>query len=121
MDHSIGLVSLILSTSYDSKILSKLKQLQIENNTLVFFLSDNGPWSEQLLNGGSAGLFTGGKGSTWEGGIRGPAVVPTTLRVVHSIGMVARSRAIWNGEYGCSELNGYVCDDIGISRSSCSK
>jgi len=53
----------------------------IEENTLFFFTSDNGPWMIQDLSGGSSGLLTGrysgywntGKGSTWEGGIREPA------------------------------------------------
>jgi len=53
----------------------------VEENTLILFTSDNGPWLPRGLSGGSAGLFTGrfagywntGKGSTWEGGIREPA------------------------------------------------
>jgi len=53
----------------------------VEENTLILFTSDNGPWLIRQLSGGSPGLFTGrfagywntGKGSTWEGGIREPA------------------------------------------------
>lgn len=52
----------------------KLKDFGIDNNTLVFFVSDNGPWLEKNEAGGSAGLFYGGKGSTWEGGVRVPAI-----------------------------------------------
>jgi arylsulfatase A-like enzyme len=62
MDDSIG------------QILDKLVQLGIDNNTLVFFTSDNGPWLEQEIDGGSAGPFKEGKGSTWEGGLREPAI-----------------------------------------------
>jgi hypothetical protein len=62
-------------------VMQKLKDLQLEEDTLVLFTSDNGPWLIRNLSGGSAGLFTGrfsnywdtGKGSTWEGGIRMPA------------------------------------------------
>ena len=62
-------------------ITMKLKDLNLEENTLVLFASDNGPWLIQGLTGGSAGLFTGryadywntGKASTWEGGIRSPS------------------------------------------------
>jgi arylsulfatase A-like enzyme len=43
-------------------------------NTLVFFTSDNGPWLVKGMAGGSAGLLFEGKGSTWEGGMREPAI-----------------------------------------------
>lgn len=46
----------------------------LASNTLVVFTSDNGPWLIEGLNGGSAGLFYEGKGSTWEGGQRVPAI-----------------------------------------------
>jgi arylsulfatase A len=51
-----------------------LKNNQLDQNTLVFFTSDNGPWIIKDLEGGSAGLFRDGKGSTWEGGMRVPAI-----------------------------------------------
>ena len=56
------------------KILQTLEDLGLEKNTLVFFTSDNGPWLSQKLEGGSAGLLRGGKGSCWEGGMREPAI-----------------------------------------------
>ena len=56
------------------RILEGLRQEGLARNTLVFFTSDNGPWLTQKLNGGSAGLLRGGKGSTWEGGMREPCV-----------------------------------------------
>ena len=43
-------------------------------DTLVIFTSDNGPWLTQLGNGGSSGLLREGKASTWEGGVRVPAI-----------------------------------------------
>lgn len=36
--------------------------------------SDNGPWLPFKNNGGSAGLLRGGKGTTWEGGMRSPCI-----------------------------------------------
>uniref|UniRef100_A0A6V2EEX6 Sulfatase N-terminal domain-containing protein n=1 Tax=Ditylum brightwellii TaxID=49249 RepID=A0A6V2EEX6_9STRA len=62
-------------------VMQKLKDLNLEEDTLVLFTSDNGPWMIRGLSAGSHGLFTGryagywntGKGSNWEGGIRMPA------------------------------------------------
>jgi len=56
------------------RILQELRDLGLDQNTLVIFTSDNGPWLTQGLAGGSAGLLREGKGSTWEGGMREPAL-----------------------------------------------
>ena len=64
------------------QVLDTLRQEGIENKTLVFFTSDNGPHIELCLEGGSASLLTGGKSQTWEGGIRMPAIAwwPGTIQ-----------------------------------------
>lgn len=51
------------------QILQALKDNGVDDNTLVIFLSDNGPAL------GSAGALRGKKGSTWEGGVRVPAIM----------------------------------------------
>ena len=56
------------------RIIDALHREGLARETFVFFTSDNGPWLTQKLNGGSAGLLRGGKGSTWEGGMREPCV-----------------------------------------------
>jgi mono/diheme cytochrome c family protein len=56
------------------RILETLRQEGLTDQTLVFFTSDNGPWLRMKEQGGSAGLLREGKGSTWEGGVREPAV-----------------------------------------------
>jgi arylsulfatase A len=56
------------------EVLETLKKLGIDKNTLVLFISDNGPWLTQRLRGGSAGLLRDGKNSTFEGGMRVPAI-----------------------------------------------
>ena len=56
------------------QILAELKKLDLEENTLVIFTSDNGPWTYQGENGGSSGPFYCGKGSFFEGGIRVPMI-----------------------------------------------
>ncbi len=56
------------------RVLDTLRQEGLGKNTLVFFTSDNGPGLNLKQAGGSAGLLRGGKGSTWEGGLREPAI-----------------------------------------------
>ena len=64
------------------RILDTLRELKLAENTLVFYMSDNGPWAPYLEQGGSAGLLRGAKGSTWEGGMRVPAIFwwPGTIK-----------------------------------------
>jgi arylsulfatase A-like enzyme len=55
-------------------ILDELKQLGLDERTLVFFTSDNGPWLVKKEHGGSAGPLREGKGTTFEGGVREPCI-----------------------------------------------
>ena len=67
-----------------------LEQEGLDENTLVIFSSDNGPWLAMQRDAGSAGLLKNGKGTTFEGGLRGPGIFwwPGTVKpaVVHDIG-----------------------------------
>ncbi|MBN2241075.1 MAG: sulfatase [Acidobacteria bacterium] len=56
------------------RIVETLRETGIDENTLVVFTSDNGPWWTYREHSGSAGLLRDGKGSTWEGGMREPAI-----------------------------------------------
>jgi arylsulfatase A len=55
-------------------VLQTLRNEKLDQKTLVVFTSDNGPWLMYGEQGGSAGLLREGKGSTWEGGMREPAI-----------------------------------------------
>ncbi len=65
-------------------ILATLRELGIDERTLVVFTSDNGPRVSGIGRkgnlfgrrggGGSAGPLRGNKGSTWDGGMRVPAI-----------------------------------------------
>jgi arylsulfatase A-like enzyme len=67
------------------EILRTLKERRLDNNTLVVFTSDNGPWHDlpprMLQKGvhpwhtGTKGLLRGAKGTTYEGGPRVPCIV----------------------------------------------
>lgn len=50
-------------------ILATLRERRLEQNTLVIFTSDHGPWYQ-----GSAGDLRGRKGTTYEGGVRIPFI-----------------------------------------------
>jgi len=58
------------------ELLQRLEQLQIAEDTLVVFFSDNGPAAAYgPYQAGSAGPLRGWKGSTLEGGMRVPCVL----------------------------------------------
>ena len=59
------------------EVLKTLDDLKILDNTIVIFMSDNGPWY-----GGSSGGLKGMKATTWEGGIRVPFMIhyPTVFK-----------------------------------------
>jgi arylsulfatase A-like enzyme len=52
------------------EVMNTLKELKLLDNTIVIFMSDNGPYY-----GGSAGGFKGMKATNWEGGIRVPFMI----------------------------------------------
>jgi uncharacterized sulfatase len=51
------------------QVLAKVKELGLDEQTVIVFTSDNGPWY-----GGSAGGLRGMKGTSWEGGYRVPFI-----------------------------------------------
>ena len=63
IDHNVG------------RLIDTLKELGLHEKTIVLFTSDNGPWLSYGPRGGSAKPLRDGKGSSWEGGFRVPAIV----------------------------------------------
>src|SRR3712207_8765064 len=68
------------------RVLDRLEELGLKENTLVFFTSDNGPWY-----GGSTGGLRGMKGQTWEGGIRVPLIARWPGRIPESPAPASRT------------------------------
>lgn len=56
------------------QVLETLKRLKLDEQTLVIFTSDNGPWLSYGHHAGSAGPLREGKGTAWEGGQRVPFI-----------------------------------------------
>jgi arylsulfatase A-like enzyme len=80
------------------RLMDKLKDLKIDDNTVVFFSSDNGPHKEGGVDPKffqSAGLLRGIKRDLYEGGIRMPLIVRWPAKIKR--GMVSdRVSAFWD-------------------------
>ena len=57
------------------RIINSLEENGLTENTIVVFTSDNGPWLSYGDHSGSSGIYREGKGTTWEGGVRVPAII----------------------------------------------
>lgn len=56
------------------EVLKALRDAGLDENTLVIFTSDNGPWLSYGDHAGTTGPLREGKGTSWEGGVRVPFV-----------------------------------------------
>lgn len=63
------------------EILKTLEKHGVDDDTLVIFASDNGPWLSYGEHAGSAGKLRGGKLTTFEGGVRVPCMMRWPKRI----------------------------------------
>ncbi len=89
------------------KILDVLKEEGLDDNTMVIFTSDNGPWRNmpprmyntepvEKWHGGTTGPLYGAKGTSYEGGFRVPAIIR------------------WPGKIPAHQLNTELCTSMDI-------
>ncbi|XP_077196683.1 arylsulfatase A isoform X2 [Paroedura picta] len=67
------------------RLLGALRDSRVLDDTLVFFTSDNGPETMRMSRGGSSGLLKCGKGTTYEGGVRVPAIAYWPARIAPGV------------------------------------
>jgi arylsulfatase len=95
------------------EILQTLEEEGLEENTLVIFTSDNGPWLAYGNHAGSAYPLREGKGTAWEGGqkepfiIKYPGVIPAGSIVETPIMAIDLLPTI-------ADLTGAALPDLGI-------
>ena len=105
------------------EIFKVLKNEGVADNTLVVFTSDNGPWKIFKTLGGIAGPLKDGKGTTWEGGMREPAIFwgPGQIKpgIVHELGstidLMSTFSTLINADLPGTSLDGYDLSSILIS------
>lgn len=57
------------------QFMEQLKRLNLEENTIVVFTSDNGAGKPGVKNNHASGIYQGSKGTAWEGGHRIPLII----------------------------------------------
>ncbi len=57
------------------RVLDTVRDCGLEENTVILFTSDNGPWLIRGEDGGFATPLRAGKGTTYEGGMRVPCIM----------------------------------------------
>lgn len=74
--------AIITIDHYMGELYKTLEKHVIQNNTLIIFTSDNGPWLLMRKSGGKAYPLRGGKRTIFEGGFRVPCIMhwPTAIK-----------------------------------------
>ena len=67
------------------KILEALQVNGLEENTIVIFTTDNGPWLNYGNHAGSSGGLREGKTTSWEGGQRVPCIIKWPGKVAEGV------------------------------------
>lgn len=122
IDHSIG------------KIMDVIRNDEcLSNNTFVFFTSDNGPAFVDFNDCGSAGLFLCGKQTTYEGGVREPAIawwpgkikphrtthqIATVMDLFRTVASLTGAKVPTDRIYDSNDLSGVMFEDKTIDNAT---
>ena len=101
------------------QVLAAIKEAGKDDDTLVIFTSDNGPWTMFEVHGGAAGPLRGEKGTSWEGGFRVPAIFrwPGAIKpgvvsdMAANLDLYATFAKLANGSQP-SDQRGYISKDL---------
>jgi arylsulfatase len=108
------------------QIMDALKKNGLEENTVVIFTSDNGPWLSYGNHAGSALPLREGKGTAWEGGQREPFIIkyPKKLKPggvvdvpVMAIDILPTIAALTNSELPALRIDGKNIWDLLTGKS----
>lgn len=67
------------------EVVKKLKEQNLDENTIIIFTSDNGPWLIYGNHSGSAGNLREGKFTTFEGGHREPCIISWPKKIPRGV------------------------------------
>jgi len=105
--------------SYIGQIMDTIRDLGIENNTIIVYTTDNGPWLDAAPDAGYT-PFRGAKGTPYEGGFRVPAFIwaPGRLEAGQVEHAMISHQDIWSTTAGLAGLtpppNGEWQDENGV-------
>ncbi len=97
------------------QLIKILEEYNLRDNTLIILTSDNGPWLNFGNHAGSAGGLREGKQTTWEGGLREPAlfswpkVIPSGSvndKLASTIDLLPTISAITNADLPNQKIDG---------------
>ncbi len=102
------------------RVMGAVNQAGLDEETLIVFTSDNGPWSMFGPHGGTAGPLRGEKGTSWEGGFRVPGIFrwPGTIAageidaIAANLDLYATFAALAGGGTEPREKPGYMSKDL---------
>ena len=121
--------SCVASIDWSTKVIfDELKELGIDDNTLVIFTSDNG--SRLQNQGGSNGNLRGRKGQTWDGGQRVPCIIrwpgkinggEETDALATTMDFLPSITNLIGGELPSKKIDGIDMSELFFSNNSTSK
>ena len=119
----------VASIDWSTKVIfDELKELGIDENTIVIFTSDNG--SRLQNQGGSNGNLRGRKGQTWDGGQRVPCIIrwpgkinggEETDALATTMDFLPSITSLIGGELPSKKIDGIDMSKLFFSNNSASK